>query len=434
VTLLAPTTHDHDLTRTAYAGNLVPATQGRRVTETFTIPGGATSGQPETTALVRLAANWTPADPAPDYFYCLGSGPLAWIGGTGGDADTAQPARPELVLLQDHGEASPMPWRWERWLLDARPEDAAFTLTPEKYSPVLSVAGSTWFDYDGGEGTTIRFGDGTFGSRPAPGLTFAALYRIGNGLAGNVPADTITIVAAGGTPSPVIGCTNPFPATGGTDAETPQQIKDRAPQAFRANPLRVVRPPDYAAAAQSLPWVQQAGTTFRWTGSWLSVLSAADPITTEQPTLPEVVELTDLLNRRRLAGYESYVLPPRYVSIDLRITLCANPAYFGADVEAAVLTALRPGSLPGGGVGFFDHTRWAFGAPLESSALLAAVQACTGVQGVTQMLFRQRGVQSGWTPLPETLDFGGDQILRVDDDPSRPEAGSLKVIVNGGKA
>jgi hypothetical protein len=438
VTLLSPTTEDHDLTRTHYAGNLVPATQGRRVTETFTIPGDTTTGGPQTTAaaLVRLAANWTPTDAAPDYFYCLSSAPLAWIGATGSDtaSDTARLAQPEIALLQDGGAAAPTPWRWARWLLDARPEEQAFTLTPEKYSPVLQAAGLTWFDYDGGEGTTVRFGDGTFGSRPAPGRTFTVLYRVGNGQAGNVPADAVTIVAAEPTPTPVINCTNPFPASGGTDAETPQQIRDRAPQAFRAKPLRVVRPADYAAAAQSLPWVQQAGTTFRWTGSWLTVLSAADPITTEQPTLPEVVELTDLLNRRRLAGYESYVLPPRYVSIDLRITLCANHSYFDADVEAAVLSALRPGRQPGGDVGFFDHTRWAFGAPLESSALLAAVQVCTGVDGVTEVLFRQRGVQSSWMPLPQTLHFGGDQILRVDDDPSRPEAGSLKVIVHGGKA
>jgi hypothetical protein len=435
VTLAAPTTQGHDLTRTSCAGNLVPATQGLRTTETFAIPGDAAAGDAGTTsaALVRVGGNWTPDDPTPDYFYCLGNGPLAWIAGAGTDADTVQPARPEIVLMQDPNAASPLPWSWVRWLLDAGPGDAAFTLTPEQYSPVLSAAGLNWFDYDGGDGTTIRFGNGAFGSLPAAGGTFQAQYRVGGGVAGNVPADTITIVAADGTPSPVVSCTNPFPASGGTDAESPQQIRDRAPQAFQA-PLRVVRPPDYVAVAQSLPWVQQAGTTFRWTGSWLTVLSAADPVATEQPTLSEVATLTDLLNRQRLAGYESYVLPPRYVSVDLQITLCANPAYFGADVEAAVLTALRPGKLPGGAVGFFDHTRWGFGMPLESSALLAAIQACPGVDGVSQLLFRQRGVQSGWTSLPETLTFGADQILRVDDDPSRPEAGSLQVIVNGGKA
>jgi predicted phage baseplate assembly protein len=232
----------------------------------------------------------------------------------------------------------------------------------------------------------------------------------------------------------VLSCTNPFPATGGTDAETPQQIRDRAPQAFAANPLRVVRPADYVAAAESLSWVQQAGSTFRWTGSWLTVMNAADPIDTEQPTPDEVGELTDLLNRRRLAGYESYVFAPRYVSVDLHITLCAKPDYFAADVETAVLAALHAGKQPDATVGFFDHSRWGFGEPLESSALLAAVQDCTGVAGVSQVQFRQRGVQTTWAALPDTLTVGADQILRVDDDPSRAEAGSLKVIVKGGKA
>lgn len=435
VALQNPTTYDHDLTRTAYAGNIVVATQGRRMTETFTIPGKPTGGAPENPAVVRCGANGTPAVPSPDYFYCLRNAPLAWLAGTGSAVDSSQPARPEIVLGSDDDADRSEQWSWTRWLLAAPADDRAFTLTPEQYSPVLSRNDATWFDYDGGEGTTIRFGDGTFGSRPTPGDHFTALYRVGNGPAGNVPADTITIVVATNNPNrPVISCTNPFPATGGRDAETPQQIRDRAPQAFRANPLRVVRPSDYIAAARSLPWVQQAGTTFRWTGSWLTALTAADPVATEQPTLTNVVDLTGLLNSRRLAGYESYVLPPRYVSIDLRITLCADPVYFSGDIEAAVLTALRPGRLPGGGFGFFDHTRWTFGEPLENSALLDAVQACTGVAGVTEVLFRQRGVQGNWTALPETLTFGGDQILRVDDDPSRPEAGSLKVIVHGGKA
>ena len=443
VKLAAPTTQDHYLPRTVYAGNLVPATQGLSTSETFTIPGDTPGGQPDSTplALVRLGPNWTPQDPTPNYLYCLGNGPLAWIAGTGTDPDASQPARPEIVLSQGPAD---QPWNWVRWLLDAGPGDAVFTLTPEQYSPVLTAScyqgegqkavRSTWFDYDGGNGTTIRFGDGTFGSLPTPGLTFQALYRVGGGVIGNVAADAITIVPADPVNAHVLSCTNPFPATGGTDAETAQQIRDRAPQAFAANPLRIVRPADYVAAAQSLPWVHQAGTTFRWTGSWLTVLTAADPVDTEQPTLAEVALLTGLLNRRRLAGYESYVLAPRYVSVDLQITLCANPAYFAADVEEAVLNALRPGGLPGGGVGFFNHSRWGFGAPLEPSALLAAVQACPGVDGVTQMLFRQRGLQSDWTPLTETLTVGVDQILRVDDDPSHPEAGSLTVIVNGGKA
>jgi hypothetical protein len=441
VELLAPTTKDHDLTRTIYAGNLVSATQGLSTTETFTIPGGDSGNDPQTvTALVRQGANWTPDDPSPQYFYCLRNGPLTWIA----DADSPRTARPEILLQQHPTDTSPnpKPCQWKRRLLDAEPDDSVFTLLPEQYSPVLtatvpddSTGGSTrttWFDYDGGDGTTVRFGDSNLGARPTPGATFEVKYRVGGGVTGNVPADTVTTIAT--NPSQVLSCTNPFPGAGGTDAETPQQIRDGAPRAFRDDPLRVVRPADYVAAAQSLRWVQQAGTTFRWTGSWLTVATTADPKTSEQPTLPEIESLTDLLNRRRLAGYESYVLPPRYMSVDLQITLCADPAYFAADVKAAVLTALRPGPLPDGGVGFFDHSRWRFGGALESSSLLAAVQACTGVRGVTRIRFRQRGTQQDWTELTDTLTLGGDRILRVDDDPSHPEAGSLTVVVNGGKA
>ncbi len=434
VTLAAPTTQDHDLTRTQYAGNLVPATQGLRTTETFAIPPAPGGPDEPALALVRYGANWTPDDPTPDYRYCLASAPLAWIATTQDDADTPVTASPEIVLLEDPGAAAPTPWPWARWLLDASAADEVFTLTPEQYSPVLTASGTTWFDYDGGGGTTIRFGNGVFAALPTPGMTFQATYRVGGGTSGNVPADTITTVVAGAAPAPVSACTNPFPATGGTDAETPQQIRDRAPVQFSTNLLRIVRIPDYVAAAQSLPWVQQAGTSFRWTGSWLTALTAANPAATEQPTLSEVNDLTDLLNRRRLAGYESYVLPPRYVSVDLQITLCANAAYFASEVETAVLAALRPGPLPGGTTGFFDHSRWAFGAPLESSALLAAIQSCTGVQGVTQVWYRERGIQTDWAPLPETVTIAADQILRVDDDPSRPDAGSLSVTVNGGKA
>ena len=61
------------------------------------------------------------------------------------------------------------------------------------------------------------------------------------------------------------------------------------------------------------------------------------------------------------------------------------------------------------------------------------MQGVTGVQGVTAVCFRERGVQPSWSPLPETVTIPADRILRVDDDPSLPERGSLRVIVEGGR-
>ncbi|HTW98467.1 MAG TPA: baseplate J/gp47 family protein [Acidimicrobiales bacterium] len=445
LTLSSPTTLDHDLYLTVVAGNIVPALQGERFSEGFTIPGGspAPGSPPSDLVVTRRGSASVPCAPLPDYRYSLSRAPLAWAAATAASSTGAAPATaaagasattalPELVLSEP---ASGTGWGFEVSLLDdaVPPPSTVFTLTPEQYSPVLSSNGRTWLDYDGDGGTTIRFGDGTFGAIPDPGTSFALLYRVGGGSAGNVPADTVTQVVPGQAQSALVAaCTNPFAATGGTDAETITQVRDRAPQAFR-QPLRVVRPEDYVAAAQSLPFVQQAGCSFRWTGSWLTVLTTADPRGAEQPSVAELECLTELLDSRRLAGYESYVLPPRYVSLDLWVTVCGLPTAFSGDVEATVLAALEPGTQASGQPGFFDHSRWAFGQALEPSALLAAVQACTGVAGVFSVQYRWRGVLAEPAELSDTLAVAPDAILRVDNDPSRPEAGSLSVTVAGSK-
>jgi hypothetical protein len=439
LSLAAPTTLEHDLRSTTVAGNVVPAVQGLRTTDHFYIPGASPPASDVTPVpcVVRVGANWTPEDPLPDYRYCLSQSPLAWVAGSGEDGDTERPASPELILTEETAPSEePRVWHHVRWLLDGKEGERCFALTPERYSPVLSAGGRTFFDYDGDDASTIRFGEGEFGAAPAPGTLFGVVYRVGGGTIGNVPAETIVNVVPGQEQSGLVrSCTNPLPASGGAEAETLAQIANRAPRKFAAEPLRVVRPEDYVAAAQSLPFVKQAGTSFRWTGSWLTAFTAVDPSGTEEPAVEQLEKLTELLDQRRLAGYESYVLPPRYVSIDLWLVVCAQPTQFAADVEQAVLQRLRPGALPAGGYGFFDHSQWGFGQPLEPSALFAAVQGCAGVAGVYEAQYRQRGVQLEWSALPEAqpLTFAADQILRIDDDPSRPEAGSLSVIVRGGK-
>jgi hypothetical protein len=49
---------------------------------------------------------------------------------------------------------------------------------------------------------------------------------------------------------------------------------------------------------------------------------------------------------------------------------------------------------------------------------------------VYQVQYRARGVRD-WAPLPGTLTVAADQVLRVDNDPGRPEAGSLQVTAGG---
>ena len=179
--------------------------------------------------------------------------------------------------------------------------------------------------------------------------------------------------------------------------------------------------------------MERAGTVFRWTGSWLTVFTTADPEGGEQISPDEQLGLIQLLNRRRLAGYESYCPAPVYVSVDLEVYVCALPTVFNADVQTAVQTALSAAKTPDGTTGFFYGDNFTFGQPLERSALEAAIQNAYGVAGVQCILYRQRGIIVDYIPMPDEVTIQPNQILRVDNDSSRPERGSLLVYVDGGK-
>ena len=426
---------DHDLTRTTLAGNLVPATQGRRFTERFAIgtPPAAVPGMPLAVARTGPGSAWD--RPIPEYLYTLRNGRLAWLGSADPTAlDTTAAPLPELLLSQPPAppQTTAVPWTWRRRLLDAEPFERAVTVDPAAWRRMAgNTDGSVSFEYDGDDGDTLRFGDGVFGEIPVDGAVFEVLYRVGAGATGNVAADSITRVDRAGV-LPGVSVTNPFAASGGSYAEPDERVRRLAPQAFRARQFRAVRRTDYEDAAQTLPWVSRAGTAYRWTGSWLTVFTTADPKGTETLAPDRHAQLIELLNRYRLAGYESYVPAPFYVSIDLIVQVCARPDVFRGDVEAAVLAALGTGQLPDGRTGFFHPDRFTFGTPLERSALEAVVQEAFGVDGVRSVRFRRRGV-SGFQDLPDTVRVAPDRLLRVDNDRSRPEAGSVRVVVEGGK-
>ncbi len=416
-----------DLTRTVVGGNLVPATQGARVEETFAI-GSAPSNAPDAAlALARRGPNSDAATPNWVFRHPLGQSPLAWLAA----AEPAAAAAPEISVMQIQPEARA--WTFTPVFWKAESTDLAVYVDPVAWRPVaFSPSGApTHHDIDGDAGATLRFGDGVFGAAPAEKDLFRVTYRVGVGAAGNVAVDTITQIDAGG--GLIVGVRNPFPVIDGADAETRDHIARMAPQAFRAVQFRAVRSEDYQAAAESLPWVQKAGTSFRWTGSWLTVFTAVDPLGSEQIGLDQEVALVDLLNRRRLAGYESYAPAPAYVSLDLKIEVCAEEGWLDGDVEAAVLDRLGNATREPGSAGFFFADRFTFGTPLYRSRLEAAIQAVPGVLGVSAITYRRRGGFAGFVDLPETIAPSTRQILRVDNDPSWPERGTIRVIVEDGR-
>ena len=420
--------HDHDLTRTTVRGNLVPATQGRRATERFVIDAGGAPGTPGASlprAVVRTGANATA-----QFLYTLGAAPLAWL--SPADDPAGSPV-PELRLIRTDDLIA---WPWLRRLLDAGPFDAVVTVEPMRYRALGPTRddGTTPLDYDGSDGDTLRFGDGTFGAIPETPSTFELTYRVGGGAVGNVAADAITRLEPGGPLAGLVTAVgNPFAATGGADEETAESVRRRAPDAFHATQFRAVRPEDYAAAAEQLAWVQRAGTTFRYTGSWLTIFTAADPEGAEALSADQLRELSDRLNRYRMAGYESYVAQPRFASLDLQVAVCARDDAFAGEVELQIRDALGTAIRPDGTRGFFHPDHFTFGGPLERSALEAAIQGARGVDGVRAINYRRRGVTAGYVAMPDRVAVAVDEIIRADNDPNRPDAGSIRIDVQGGK-
>lgn len=422
-------TRERDLTNTLLGGNLLPATQGLRRRETMAIdevPPFAPTATP--VSIARRGPNASDVQPDHVQRLPLRAGPLAYLAGAGTEAAP----RPEIILRQVSPAART--WTFSRSLLDADARQTAFTVDPVAWRPVAARADGapTHWEPDGDDGETVRFGDGVFGLPPKPLDLFEVEYRVGLGASGNMAADSINQVEPAWSAF-ISEARNPFPVTDGADPESAEHVRRMAPQAFRARQFRAVRREDYAAAAEELPWVQQAGAGFRWTGSWLTVFTAADPAGTERIDLDQHLDLIALLNRRRLAGYEAYAPEPRYVSIDLRIEICVAPDSLPGDVEQRVLDRLGSARRPDGGTGFFFADRFTFGSPLYRSMLEAAVQETPGVSGVRSLTYRRRGALTGFIDLPEVFDLASDQILRIDNDPDHPERGVIRVIPEGGR-
>lgn len=428
-----------DLSQTTVIGNIANATQGRTVTEQFVIGPplpGTTNPIPaavERTGPQPLSSPGVCGTPPAIYLYTLDNAPLAWLPQPA--VDPSGLPVPEIQLSETPplgGDA--VTWTWTRRLLQASAFDTKFTVDPIAFRTIATNSDhSVQSEYDGDGGDTIRFGDGVFGANPDPGMQFTVTYRYGAGAAGNVAADAVSqldpATAAQGIFTAV---SNPIPATGGADAQTLQSVQRLAPQAFHATQMRAVLAADYAAAAETLPWVKRAGTAFRWTGSWLTTFTTPEPVATEQIAIDDRIALIQLLNRYRMAGTESYVPDPDYVSIDLIVELCALPGAFAAQVKQAVTAALSP-TGPGAANAFFAVSRFVFGQPLQRSALEAAIQAVPGVAGVTCIEYRLRDQTTSFVAMGDVVTVGTNQIIRCDNDPSRPNNGALAVIVQGGR-
>lgn len=276
---------------------------------------------------------------------------------------------------------------------------------------------------------TLRFGDNTNGKRPESGTSFVADYRIGNGMAGNVGANSITYFASD---APIVACTNPLPATGGTDPETCDQIRRRAPQAFLTQE-RAVTPEDYQNATEMNPLVDRAAASLRWTGSWYTVFVAVEPKGAGNLSQSLKQSLERSVGAYRLAGQDLVFDSPQYVSLEISLTICVDPNYFRIDVQQALLQVLSSGTLPNGQNGLFYPDNFTFGQTVYLSPIYAAARSVPGVVTVTATVFQPQGFPTNVYLNAGEISLGPLQVARLDNDPNYPDHGQLTLVMEGGK-
>jgi hypothetical protein len=318
---------------------------------------------------------------------------------------------------------------------DADPSDARW-----RWHPQHDLLGSGSHDQhfvaeiDNDDRAHLRFGDGELGCLPDAGTIFTAIYRVGNGPAGNVAADTITNVVFRQKVSGLnLQARNPLPAQGGMARESMAEARLFAPGAFRKELHRAITADDYARLAERSEKIQRAGASLRWNGSWYEALVAVDPRGEGQAEESLPGEIAGRLERYRRIGHDLRLAGARYVPLEIAITACVLPHYLRGHIEAALLAVFSNRVLPNGQLGFFHPDNVTFGEGIFVSKLVAAAQAVPGVQSVTVTRL-ERYAEGDQGALAEgILRLGSLEVARLDNDPSFPEHGKLAFTIGGGR-
>ena len=325
-----------------------------------------------------------------------------------------------ISLTETGSDNHPFRWHSVRDLLTAGPDSRQFVA-----------------EVDDNGRAELRFGNGRSGRRPAAGSLFTGCYRVGNGKAGNVGAESIVhmVVSSGLISGGITGVRNPMAARGGINPESSSEVKLFAPKAFRTEIQRAITSDDYAHLVEREfeGQVQRAAATICWTGCGYLVRVAIDPLGQEQASPQLLAEIERRLYRYRRIGHDLLVQSACRVPLDIQLSICVKPDYLRAHVKAALLDVLSNRNYGQGLKGFFHPDKLTFGDDIYLSRLSAVVQKVAGVQSVS---FNR--LQRCFEPANGELENGvlvltPLEIARLDNNPSLPANGKLTLIMGGGR-
>ena len=276
----------------------------------------------------------------------------------------------------------------------------------------------------------IRFGNGINGGKLPDNSVVHCSYQVGKGPEGNVGAEKLKNFNRSDYPQ-IEECWNPFNISAGTAPEPVDEIIRRVPEAYRFRQLRAVTLGDYIDRAEELSEVSKASARYAWTGSWKTVRITIDPAGTAEMDDELRKKIASHLDAVRLIGEDLEIRPPRFVPLEINVTLCIHSDYWLEDIKSILEQEFSEGFTPDGKQAFFHPDLWTFGQVIRKSQIIGRVQSIEGVDHVVSVTIKRWNDMISGTG--EIIKVGPDEVIQVRNDPDHREKGYIFFDPRGGR-
>ncbi len=291
----------------------------------------------------------------------------------------------------------------EKWLVVTEPI--------ERYGPSDKVVEVNFI-----ENTAVfRFGDNLTGQSPLSGSIISFRYRTGGGIRGRIGVSQINS-ARQLTPLPPANASiavqfqNISPSSGGTDKETLEQAKKRAPRDFALH-RSIVTSEDYAQAASSFSHpvfgaIAKSLATIRTSknANRVEIYALAEgpdglPV---KPNAGLKAGLVTYFSDLNVLTDHLVILDGAIKSVDVEMTVVVNRNADASIVKEQVESAITE---------YFNIVRWEMGQPLYLSNLIEVVEQIDGIAYVDVLKPIGNILPTGETANPNVTGIGYNELI-----------------------
>ncbi|HEU0002433.1 MAG TPA: baseplate J/gp47 family protein [Ktedonobacteraceae bacterium] len=292
-----------------------------------------------------------------------------------------------------------VPWQQAQWLFGLSSNQRAYVVQNDSQD-------NTW----------LIFGNGTYGAHlPGGREHITATYRIGSGEAGNVPANSLTMLRR--RPPGIQRVTNPVSASGGADPESNDMARINAPLHVQQTMLRIVSFNDYEHFARAYAGIGKVQVQTLWNGRrHLAYMTIAGEDGQQIDTTSIFYQnlRRDVSNAVLSPAQPVEIAPCETLYFQLEATLVLQPGYAASSVTANVTQKLSQ---------TFGFDRRQLAQPVSASEVIVTMQDVSGVAGVKLKNLFIKGQAGALNPLLEAkagrLEVGKlypAQLLLIDAD------------------